>query len=235
MRVLFALACSLAISCGFGDNGGLALDAGSTDGDQRDGGTDGPIGACSVVPQAGCPTGQACDFGDPEDGPHECRAISEAGTVDDLCTDLTDCAAGFTCVGSGTRRACDRFCDNDSQCGLGSRCVDELLADDGDPLLDRVCSNSCNVLAQTGCPTGFGCGAFDDGDRDFTDCEVMGTRADGQTCTTATDCRAGSLCVNELDGETRCHAWCNLAQNTCTCTAFSVAIEINSVALGFCQ
>jgi hypothetical protein len=196
--------------------------------------------ACTAVPQAGCDPGDACDFGDPETGPFECRDVTANGTADSRCAAATDCAAGFTCVDGGNgKQMCMRFCDSDTQCGFGARCVVDLRDANNTVLPQRVCSNACDIESQTGCPTGFGCLGVEDGTQDFSDCAVMGGKLDGQTCANSLECLPGSLCVTVAGAKT-CHSYCNQSDPvTCaaseTCSSFSVALEINFVAFGFCQ
>ncbi|MEO8705357.1 MAG: hypothetical protein ABI867_35265 [Kofleriaceae bacterium] len=240
----FALLAAFAMSCGFGDNGSAATDVDA--GPDRDArmtdaapDPDGPTVECTFVPQTGCASGQACDFGDPDTGPHACRPITKPGTADSNCTLVTDCAAGFTCVESAdTETSCDRLCEIDTDCGVGARCVNELEGEGGVTLLEKVCSNSCSILAQTGCPSGFGCVGIEDGANDFTDCAVMRDVPDGQLCDDSGDCLGGSVCVSS-GGVGRCREFCNRgAAASCTvgtCEAFGVPLQIGGVNFGFCE
>jgi hypothetical protein len=234
----FAWVCAFLIGCGFGDNGnGAVVDAGTDDVDARVP-PDGAAVECTFVPQAGCAADEACDFGDPDTGPHECRPITTAGTADSTCRRVTDCAAGFTCVEeAGNRTSCDRLCEIDTDCGVGARCVNELVGTGGVTLPEKICSNSCNILAQSGCPTGFGCVGIEDGANDFTDCAVMGDVPDGALCDDSADCLGGSLCVSS-GGIGRCHEFCNRGADDCTfgtCSAFAVPLQIGGVNFGFCN
>ncbi|HEU0034242.1 MAG TPA: hypothetical protein VFQ53_26640 [Kofleriaceae bacterium] len=249
MRKLgFLIAVACAAGCGFGDNGarpGEGPDASpGTDGPVNPDGklpTDGPVeAACTIIPQSGCAAGDACDFGEPATGPFACRDVTVSGTADSRCSVETECAAGFTCIKSGTKAWCNRFCDSDAQCGSGARCVNEITSG-GVVLAERVCSNACNILGQTGCPTGLGCMGFEDGDRDYTDCVVNGTKLDGQACTTDTDCIAGSVCVDfgASGGGPQCREFCNKSNpSNCSsgiCDSFAVELKINAVDFGFCR
>jgi cysteine-rich repeat protein len=197
--------------------------------------------ACTLVPQTGCDPGMACDLGDTE--PTECRDVTANGQSDSLCTSVTRCAAGFTCVSQDANTSsCMKFCNIDSQCpGVGARCLIGLTDENGDPIPDvEVCSNSCNPVAQTGCPNGLGCLPFDMTGGDFTDCLDMGTRLDGQSCSDHQDCLEGSLCVDEPGGGSTCHAMCDLdgpdfCPGSQVCTGFVDVILLGSLEVGACN
>ncbi len=76
--------------------GGSALNTGGV----ANGGSSG-FQTCQLVPQSGCP-GQACDL----DLNHldvagtTCRAITTPGTEQSTCSTLSDCAAGYLCMGT---------------------------------------------------------------------------------------------------------------------------------------
>jgi cysteine-rich repeat protein len=198
-------------------------------------------GACTLVPNGGCGGATpACDLTAAEDGSTACRAVSVAGTSDSRCSALTSCSAGYTCVGElGVDSSCMKFCATDAGCsGTGSRCAYGLYADNGDPLNVKVCSNACDIYAQTGCPSGMGCLGFDSSAGDFTDCRIMGTKSDGQSCSSTLECRPGSLCVN--DGGATCHSYCKMGvSGSCpsgwTCSAFANSLTIGSTTYGFCR
>jgi cysteine-rich repeat protein len=197
--------------------------------------------ACSMIPQAGCGgSTPACDLTAAEDGTTACRAVSAAGTSDSRCSALTGCSAGYSCVGDlASDASCMKFCTADSGCtGTGSRCAFTLVNDNGDSLNVKVCSNACDLYAQSGCPSGLGCVGYESSAGDFTDCRLMGGKLDGQSCASTLECAAGSLCVN--DGTARCHAYCKMGvSSTCpsgqTCTGFSSSLTIGSTTYGFCR
>jgi hypothetical protein len=195
--------------------------------------------ACTLVPQSGCDTGEACDLGAVD--PTECRDVTANGQADSLCESFTRCAAGFTCVAQDANTdSCMKFCNTDAQCnGVGARCVIGLLDDAGDPIPDvEVCSNSCDPVDQTGCPSGLGCLPFDMAGGDYSDCLDMGTRLDGQSCSDHTDCLAGSLCVNETGGGSTCHEMCEVGVSTCgalTCLGFVDVILLGGQEVGACD
>jgi large repetitive protein len=199
-------------------------------------------GACGLVPQSGCGGGQACDFIDAV-GTTGCRAVTTAGTADSTCDNDTQCNPGFTCVtaqNSETIGLCMQFCTADAQCGAGARCVFALTTSAGDPLNISVCSNACEVLDQTGCPTGLSCMPFSDQDGDITHCEEMdGTVLDGQTCVSSNDCLPGSACITS-NGVKRCRELCDVDNPTncnagLSCGEFSSPLEVNGIELGSCR
>jgi large repetitive protein len=196
--------------------------------------------ACVIVPQSGCPAGDACDFAN-DNGDTECRDVSANGTADSRCAVDTACAVGFTCVGDPDAPNvawCDRFCTSDSQCGADARCVIDLVDANGDPLPVRVCSNACDIASQTGCPQGLGCLGRESSTGDFTTCQIMGTKLDGQTCASSTDCLPGSLCVT-VGGLATCHEYCDVDDPAAcglgeTCTNFTTPLVIAGTTFGAC-
>jgi cysteine-rich repeat protein len=196
--------------------------------------------ACMLVPQGGC-TGQApaCDLAD--GGTTACRAVTAQGTSNSHCSVATACKAGYTCVNDDSNLApwCMRFCAHDSDCnGAGSRCVIGLSDANGDPLNVDVCSNSCNLDTQTGCPSGMGCLGHNATAGDFTDCAYMGTAADGHACTSSVECRPGSACVTSGSTST-CMSYCVVgAAGGClagTCVGFVSPLVIGAVEYGACN
>jgi hypothetical protein len=249
MGVRYWLGAAFLVGCGFGDNslhrseGDAGTDTAVTiDAPTTDSAIDAPVQtACTLLPQAGCSGGTpACDLTEAEDGTTECRAVTAAGTSDSRCAALTACSAGYSCVGElGIDSACMKFCADDTGCsGTGSRCAYGLVADDGDPLDIKVCSNACDPYFSTGCPSGLGCRVIDATDGDYTDCRLMGTKSVGSTCATSDECSPGAFCVN--DGTARCRYYCKLGQpSTCpstqTCSPLSTTYSIGSTSYGYCH
>ena len=252
LRWLAAL--GLVAGCGFGDNneahgtrpdaGGGPVDACTNCGVHdapvvRDGPT---VAACELLPQAGCSSAEACDLTAADDGTVGCRAVTSQGTANNHCAVDTACRAGYTCVHDGANSPwCSRFCDHDTDCtGTGSRCVDQLVDHNGQPLAEITCSNACDPYGQSGCPTGMGCLAFDDGTNDFTDCEYMTGKPDGAACTNSIDCLEGSQCVLSNNVKT-CRPTCIVGNNnTCfdvdtVCVGFVSPHVIGGVQYGACE
>jgi cysteine-rich repeat protein len=198
--------------------------------------------ACGLVPQAGCSGGTpACDVDD--NGDTSCRAVTSQGTSNNHCTTDTACKAGYTCLGDGVASHtawCARFCLADSDClGTGSRCVIDLANSGGTTIGVTVCSNACDPYAQTGCPTGMGCVGRTATVADYTDCRYMGTKLDGQSCTSHSECLPGSSCVGSA-GNTICKSYCIVGNaGSCaagqTCTPFVGNMTIGTVEYGACN
>lgn len=194
--------------------------------------------ACSLVPQSGCVAGNACDIVD-DAGDTSCREITVAGTSDSRCASDTECDAGFTCVIDKTVSYCRRFCAAEADCpGTNSRCALTLANSQGMSLDVEVCSNSCSVLSQTGCPSGTGCIGIENSAGDFTDCRKMDGKLDGDICTSSTECLPGSACVND-GGVKECREYCDVDSATAClsseiCTEFTTPLVISGITLGVC-
>lgn len=242
-RVICIISIAVLAACGFGDNrggsnpvdGGLGGDSGGGGGE--DAAIDGATPACELVPQSGC-SGQACDLAAADDGSTACRAITAAGTADSRCAVDTACAAGFTCFeDTAAVSYCMQFCNTTADCGARSQCAFELESAGGDPLGAKVCSNSCTIVGQAGCPTGTGCFGIQDGTADYTDCRVMGTKAEAAPCDDTLECRPGSVCV-DAGGGGRCRQYCQTADLICNnglfCVGFTDPLVIGGVQIGAC-
>lgn len=198
--------------------------------------------ACGLVPQTGCQPGEACDLADGTDGETACRAITTTGTADSRCTSATACAAGYTCVSAADDTSlawCNKLCNVDADCGAGARCALGLVDENGDPLNVMVCSNACDVLAQTGCPSGTACYPRDRTGGDFTTCDSYGTTPDFQACTASDQCLPGAACVGSGSGGGTCRPYCDLDNPSCgvgeTCAPFTTTLLINGTSFGACR
>jgi hypothetical protein len=199
--------------------------------------------ACTLLPQDGCSGAEpACDLTAANDGTTTCRAVTAAGAGADHCPASTDCKTGYTCVHDGVTAdvpRCMPFCAHDTDCnGVGSRCTVALVDNQGHDIHVEVCSTSCALVAQTGCPVGMGCIGNVDAAGDYTDCEYMGTTANGRTCTSSTDCRPGSDCIT-TGSISACEAYCVVGGSACatgkTCTDFDPPMVIGGVTFGSCH
>ena len=254
MKMLSLVCLTLAAACGFGDNGAVprpgpdgnpAPDAGPTP--TQDGSPDAPVtppdappaNACTLVPQAGCPSGAACDL-DATGSATECRDVTAQGTSNSLCATETACRAGYTCLSNaGGGSSCAKFCETDSDCnGDGSRCVIGIADGNGNDTGHDVCSNHCDPAAQSGCPTGMACFAQHRGAGDITDCRFQGTTPIGALCSTQSQCEPGSSCIT-YQGQGRCLAYCVVGDpSACdvdeTCLSLTNPITIGAVEYGHC-
>ena len=246
------LACfSVLAACQFGDD--LALNAkpdGGTGNDSSvmqptDAAIDSAAISCTLVPQGGCSgSTPACDIGD--DGKTFCRGVTKQGTSNNHCAADTECKDGYTCIGDGQathENYCARFCELDNHClGVGSRCVNELTSSTTSMPLDvRVCSNACEPVAQSGCPTGMGCLPYEYASGDFTDCEYMGTKLTGDACGSSRECSPGAVCVGSSTTPYTCRPLCIVgspspcATTTQTCTGLANGLDIGSATYGVCR
>ena len=245
-----SIALALA-ACGFGDNsnrqgGGTDANGPGEDAKLVDAavvGEDAHVEeeSCKLLPQSGCATPTpACDLAAADDGTLACRAVSANGSTDSRCSSATACLAGYTCLGDlGVDSACYRFCGSDADCfGPGGRCVFTLTDGSGAAIDAKVCSNSCTLITQTGCPTGLGCVGFNaTTGADYTDCQLMGTKPDGAICSATQECRNGSVCV-QFGGTATCASYCRDQLDCFTtqqCRAFASPLIIGATTYGFCE
>jgi hypothetical protein len=177
---------------------------------------------CQLVSQCGCAANQACDLGgaNPAAGTTECRAVVTPGMDTSTCVNDSDCAAGFVCLGEAGKSACRRYCADDSVCdGGGGICVIEVTSGTTPIPGAVVCSPSCDPFTASGCPSGWGCGAFSDQEsgRNFSWCQVPGAGVNNAACTSDAQCAAGFTCVN-TGTATRCKKYCDKGDGNPGCT-----------------
>ena len=196
--------------------------------------------ACALFPQDGCSSGDACDFTE-DDSATACRNVAVAGHASSRCTDLTDCDIGYTCVtDTATVSSCMAFCDVDTDCtGPGARCVIALVDANNNSLNVDVCSVSCGLETGSGCPSGMGCIGIEAGSKDYTDCEVVGSGQEFDSCSDDTDCSPGTSCSVDTNGDAECLAYCEVSDaNACGgngCTEFDTPLKIGTIEWGFCD
>jgi hypothetical protein len=206
-----------------------------------------PTSPCDLVEQCGActPGTQACDVDFTDLMGTACRGITAQGDSNDTCPAITDCAAGYVCVGDGTNDSCKEYCDADADCGSPrGQCVIQLTDQSSNPIAGAVvCSSNCEPASASNptCPTGWGCdlftATFNTVDHDIADCRVNGTRTQGQTCGAAGACAAGLTCVN--NGTDVCGKICKRpAGSECTggttCYGFNPAFTIATQEYGVC-
>ena len=195
---------------------------------------------CELVsPQCGCALADACYVG------MTGRVCLRAGSVGDgsPCPMPNSCARGSGCRQLGpTTRMCAPFCTSDAHCGTTSLCV----VNSGDPTV-RYCSRVCDPVLQTQC-TASACTIRIDGTgsaaRPYTDCEVhTGMRAQGEACSSATECLGGYQCAG-VDpsapdggaGSGTCRRFCTTG-STCpsgTTCMFDVSWTVGATTYGLC-
>ncbi len=211
---------------------------------------------CSLVPQCGCGANMACDLDTSmlATGATACRAAG-IGTEATSCSVAGTCTAGYGCIGSH----CRKWCASDADCtgGSGAICIIQVVF--GNPAMDVpgaiTCSTDCDptAAAPAGCPAGWGCNLYyadPDGtpgnadDRNFTECDPVGTAAAGGTCTTNKDCPATMDCISFTNGTMSCQPTClcpsgNCAAGSCpsgtgSCHAFAPELMIGTREYGTC-
>jgi hypothetical protein len=198
---------------------------------------------CGLVPNCGCPSGQKCSL------VGSVRQCVDAGTgvKGSPCTDDTQCAAGFLCVGlftteGATERACYPFCLDESHCsGDASICFEAFTG-----VTDRICSLGCNLLTGSGCPSGSKCTllTLTTTGQNFTDCTAdAGSGYMGSICTLESQCGAGTFCGHE-SGVDECIGYCSITpSDSCTCgmcqqftdsVGTPVTIIFDGISYGYC-
>lgn len=154
---------------------------------------------CDLWPQCGCDSGQQCDVDALGN-----RSCSTAGPAlhGESCSGISsaDCTAGTSCLQMSDwppgLNVCFQFCNVDTDCSaLGRGAFCRLSASSGNQLLYSLCTLACDVLAQTGCPTGTQCSVYNFGALAGTNCTAPGTLGLGDTCAVHFDCGPSMLCV----------------------------------------
>src|SRR5262245_8468335 len=100
-------------SSGSGGTGG----SGGSGGAGGSGGTGGTGGqtACTVAPQANCPTTQSCDY--MANGTTYCRTATPGGDASKHCTLAINCDVGYGCFTvTGTETECLHYCATQADC-----------------------------------------------------------------------------------------------------------------------
>jgi hypothetical protein len=198
--------------------------------------------ACSLVPQSGCPAGDACDLTG-TDGDTTCRDVTTAGTEDDACSAATQCSRGYKCIYTDNQGSCLEFCASDADCApaTGSRCVIEL--DDGTGQTvpgGTFCSQACSPQTASGCPAGWNCAVLEDGNADVTRCIAAGSATQDDACSATVACASGYTCAT-YNGDHLCLRNCRVGMASgcnnfpgTTCTGFSTPTVIGGVEWGVC-
>lgn len=207
-----------------------------------DAGTGCVASPCELVPQCGCPAGEACDLDGTAlpTGGTACRPVTAPGMELSTCGGTTTCAAGFVCLG-----LCHEYCENDTQCTApGGLCTIQITY--GSPPMivpgARVCSPNCNPLTSTGCPVDWGCHVYRNTTemRSFTSCAMAGAGDHGTTCVDDDTCAAGLSCVNTGGGSVclkNCNVTTNLGCSTLpgsSCVGFADPAVIGATEYGVC-
>jgi hypothetical protein len=183
---------------------------------------------CDLWPQCGCPPGEKCEV--LATGQRQCTT---AGTTPhgEPCLSSGACIAGTTCVAyaewpSGLN-TCMQYCYAHADCsklGVGSLCAigtDHFTA----------CTIACDIVAQTGCPTGTQCSLFNFNKVAGTACTAIGTQKQGAACNAHFDCVPTLGCINST-----CQPICIVGVDTCPAktTCFDTGMAWGSTHYGFC-
>lgn len=207
---------------------------------------------CDLVCQTGCPCNARCLL---DRSAFVCQPIpqqpldffAECNPGNDLCR------AGAICAVEQRpdvcRAHCYRACRVDADCGMLSRCSDQLLDGAGQPLT-RICGpriETCNpVGARPECSNSgagsrpfpsFGCYLVDASIDEATTCDCAGTFDLGAPCVRRHQCRPGLECLPPLgaQGPLTCRQLCNLNGQGPPCAA-GVCLPIgNGARYGACM
>jgi len=199
---------------------------------------------CGLSPNCGCPAGQKCSL----DGHPPARTCKPAGAGSrgSTCEGDDDCAAGYVCMSTSsaaTIGACFAFCNGPGDCpGDGSVCM--AFGDGGVPVEGaRVCSYSCDLVTNVGCPTGHGCDLYQYdangdtvSDQDVTNCNSdIGLGRQDSACARENGCAAGYFCYLT---EGLCLGYCYVGISMCAagheCISFEPPAVIGSKEVGAC-
>jgi len=184
----------------FGDDSGIGAPGGSG-GDPNCVPLAGPgMGTCNPLTPCGCLPGQACDVAT-VDGTTACYNSSHL-PLSGACEGLGVCEPGATCIGSG----CKRFCSQTGDCLSGASCVAVLGNTDPIPGM-KVCTDHCQPWNQYSCTGGLMCLHYP-GYGDFL-CVPGGTSTG--SCTDASQCAPGRVCIDTGSGKGECLKWCRNA------------------------
>lgn len=190
-----------------------------------------------VLPQCGCPEGEACQrtvFGQPT---RECVPPGDVER-DEPCSQSIQCVTGHTCVGIAPPDGiCSRYCTASAECGAPSECI--FFAVPGEGI--GACTAICDPVLDAGCPVGYGCHLItaqrvdDDAFVPVTICGPDTGDVEGEAC--AQICAPGFICL----GDSLCYELCVVGDaSTCSdgaaaCASFASPQIIAGVEYGFCQ
>lgn len=198
------------------------------------------LDSCSVRPQCGCASGQACDFlNDPSgNNVRACRADGRK-TAFSLCTVQTECATGTSCI-DGT---CQPFCNNDLECGGGyAQCVQihatnlpSLPPISGFYACERPCDPADVNLGHGPygpCSAGRNCIPKEDGRSYCLDASQQ--IPVGSSCKSDSQCAVGQVCGTTVGCVTLCRNAADCA-NGVACNSFEPRLYATDVEWGFCS
>lgn len=200
---------------------------------------------CDLLEQCGCESEQACDTTFQSSGLTVCRAITKQGTEVDSCGALTECAAGYLCLGGGRWSRCKRFCGPDAGChgGGGSHCF--AVYSGGTPVANtKYCTANCDPMASSpaGCPAGWQCFAlYNSGaSQAYSECASPGPQGVGDSCDDAADCAKDLTCVffntaGQCLPECRKTAPASGCPGGKTCFSYTPKVQLGGIEYGYCN
>jgi hypothetical protein len=207
---------------------------------------------CSILPQCGCGTGNACDIDSSDNKGTACRAVNTPGTETAACNTIYQCDKGFVCLGGSAFASCKKYCSSDADCGTPrGACVIDITAG-GQPVMGipSVCSSNCEPTATNSpeCPSTYKCGLFTASHNGtsvkIADCSPAGTGTQGASCASGTMgadnlCAKGYLCSTVTsDTAFKCRRICQKAASNCgaaTCLSFNPPFTIGGTEYGICN
>jgi hypothetical protein len=151
---------------------------------------------CDILPQCGCPIGAMCSIDSA--GVRVC-ALAGVDREGSPCTEL-ECAPGLLC----DEGVCRRACHEDDDCIGSVECVHGIAGEE-----IRMCNVTCELLPNSGCPSGFRCDFYQSESRDdfFSDCYLsISEGSEGEECQYfwhlglgSSDCALGLSCYYSID------------------------------------
>jgi hypothetical protein len=189
-----------------------------------------------------CPAGMTCLL-TPDGCASPRYACFEAGPglEGSACKGRYDCDTGMTCVWDGAATVCRHLCSDDSECAAGYRCTGSDYCD-SQTLTGYFCRQSCSGATPSGAAscgpgsicwnTSGDCAAVQFG------CFKAGTGLEGSSCQGNYDCGEGVFCVAERDGSHLCRRLCD-SDADCLggllCTAILTCGDQTAPLGKFCQ
>lgn len=167
--------------------------------------------SCDPVAETGCGAGERCSVGT---GAPACVASTGTLRLGDACTDDAQCEGRLSCQGGRCVRVCllgdTTFCGADLACSVDSvHGQVSLAAAEGVGL----CTQTCDLLTDSGCTNGGSCALGTAAGGDFTWCRDVHAAGAGQSCSRQFDCAAGLYC----HADALCHHFCDPMNATTTC------------------
>ncbi len=197
-------------------------------------------GECNPACQTGCGD---CGWCAVVNGVTKCvtgtAGPKDVGAICDPTLAQSDCKYGLYCQpGCSSSGRCYRFCDSSDTavCGAGSTCGVNPKAN-GSGLLSSVgklCSlvDTCDPIAQTGCPAPFAC--YPTTTTNVNECDCPGTIATGAGCSFIAQCVAGDSCFGPPGSPNTCLPICIMGAPNPTCASGTSCQNPAMAMYGYC-